>query len=204
MSPLQNRVQPTGEISALTARGTLTGNRGILHRPDGTLGPSRWKHTHWVCCELCHNGRYHGPMPANGWTALFFLDEAVALAAGHRPCHACRRPDAHRFHAAWETAHGPLRSTAEIDSALHPTRVTRSRQQVRHTATAESLPPGTFILTDGPYLLTATAALRYSPAGYVRADPRPTGAVTVLTPAPVTAVLANGYLPRLHPSSKMS
>lgn len=204
MNPLQNRVLPTGDITAHPARGTLTGNRGILHRPDGTLGQSRWKHPHWVCCELDHKGRYHGPMPANGWTALFFLDEAVALAAGHRPCHACRRSDALRFRAAWETAHGPVRYTAEIDSVLHPERVTRSRQQVRHTANAENLPAGTFILTDAPHLLTATAALRFSPAGYVGSTPRPTGAVTVLTPAPITAVLANGYVPRLHSSARES
>ncbi len=202
MSPLQNRVMPTGEITALPVRGLLTGNRGILHRPDGTLGVSRWKHPHWVCCELTFKNRYHGPMPRNGWTALFFLDEAVSLAAGHRPCHACRHADAKLFRSAWEAAHGPIRSTAEMDKTLHHARVTRSRQQVRHTALAESLPAGTFILTDAPYLLTESVALQYAPEGYRAAIPRPRTQVTVLTPAPITAVLAQGYQPRLHPSAR--
>lgn len=200
-APLQNRVLPTGQITSHPARGTLTGNRGILHRPDGTLGTARWRHPNWVCCELHHKGRYHGPMPANGWTALFFLDEAVALAAGHRPCHQCRHADAGRFRAAWDRAHGLTASTKDIDRALHAARTTRARQQIRYQAAADSLPPGTFILTDTPHLLTRTQALRFTPHGYTHAVPRPCGPVTVLTPAPLTATLAAGYTPRLHPSA---
>ncbi len=99
--PLQNRVLPTGEIVADPARGMFTGNRGIIHRPDGTLGTSRWSHPHWLVCTLTHpKGRYHGPMPDRGWSALFFLDEAVGFAAGHRPCHYCRRAAYQAFIAA--------------------------------------------------------------------------------------------------------
>lgn len=88
---LQNRVLPTGEFVASPARGNLTGNRGILHRLDGALGVSRWTHKHWIVCALDHPlGTYHGTIPERGWTALFSLDEAVALAAGHRPCAFCR------------------------------------------------------------------------------------------------------------------
>lgn len=201
MSPLQNRVLPTGEIVSHPGRGTLTGNRGILHGPDGQLGTARWRHPHWVCCEVSFRERYHGPMPENGWTALFFLDEAVALTAGHRPCHQCRHADAGRFRAAWDRAFGGTASTQTIDRTLHAARVDRRRVQIRHRAQAETLPAGTFVLTDAPYLLTETAALRYTPGGYVSATARPLGEVTVLTPQPIVQVLAAGYQPRLHPDA---
>jgi len=200
-TPLQNRVLPTGEITSHPARGTLTGNRGILHDETGALGTARWRHPNWVCCELSYKDRYHGPMPARGWTALFFLDEAVALAAGHRPCHQCRHADAGRFRAAWDRAHGHTASTKEIDKSLHTARTTRARQQIRYEARADSLPNGTFILSDAPHLLTTNHALRYSPHGYTQALPRPTDTVVVLSPAPMVATLSAGYSPRLHPSA---
>jgi len=89
--PLQNRVLPTGEIAAIPARGTLTGNRGIIHRDDKTLGTSRWSHHAWICCTLDWQGRKRPVMTGRNWTELFFLDESVAFAAGHRPCGYCRR-----------------------------------------------------------------------------------------------------------------
>ncbi|MFY0682472.1 MAG: hypothetical protein JXR13_18010 [Thalassovita sp.] len=201
---LQNRVLPTGEFVRDPARGLLTGNRGILHRPDRSLGVSRWTHPHWVCCTLRFKERYHGPMPNRGWTALFFLDEAVSLAAGHRPCHECRRVDALRFRAAWQRAHGPISKAAEMDRALHPTRVTRQRQQVRHRAAAQALPDGVFVLTPDaearPAVIKADQLYPYAPSGYLPPIARPEGPVTVLTPAPTVAVLAAGYDPMLHPT----
>ena len=197
---LQNRVLPTGEIIATPERGLMTGNRGILHRDDGTLGVSRWQHPHWVCCQIQFRGRYHGPMPNRGWTALFFLDEAVALAAGHRPCHFCRHADAMRFKAAWADANGPA-TAPEMDRILHPTRVTRRRQQVRFRGGAAGLPDGAFILWDGQAaLIWQGQAYDYSPAGYGAAQPIPRGDVTVLTPKPILDVLSAGYRPMLHPS----
>ncbi|MYM56011.1 hypothetical protein GR167_11910 [Rhodobacteraceae bacterium GS-10] len=199
--PLQNRVLPTGDIVADPGRGLFTGNRGILHRPDGSLGPSRWKHPHWVCCLLRFKDRYHGPMPDRGWTALFFLDEAVALAAGHRPCHECRRADARRFRAAWEDANGSVAGLGDIDKALHRARVRRDRQQVRHEARAENLPDGTFILASDPALVLGDVIYQFTPAGYAAKQTRPSGMVTVLTPAPTVRALAAGYRPVLHPSA---
>jgi len=201
--PLQNRVQPTGEIAALPVRGLFTGNRGILHRPDGTLGTARWRHPHWLICALSFRDRYHGPTPARGWTALFFLDEAVALAAGHRPCHECRRPAARAFRAAWEAAQGPLRGLPDIDPVLHKARVRRNRTQVRFRTDIRQLPPGTMILLDtGPALLLPDRLCPYAPAGYGLPQPRPgAGPVTVLTPAPTVAALAAGYCPVLHPTA---
>ncbi|WP_253279588.1 hypothetical protein [Loktanella sp. 3ANDIMAR09] len=91
--PLQNRVLPTQEIVADPARGTLTGNRGILHVADGVMGRARWKSKAWICCTLDWQGRRRQLMTGRKWTELFFLDEATALAAGHRPCAYCRRAD---------------------------------------------------------------------------------------------------------------
>lgn len=201
-SPLQNRVLPTGEIVADPARGMFTGNRGNLSFTDGKLGTSRWKHQHWIICDLKHpKGRYHGPMPARAWTPLFFLDEVVGLAAGHRPCAYCR-PDAYRrFKAAWAKAHGPM-GHMDMDRRLHRTRVTRTRLQVRHMADGTDLPSGTFILLGGqPHLILDDHARRYTPQGYGPSVARPDTVVEVLTPAPSVAVLHAGFYPDLHSSA---
>ena len=199
---LQNRVLPTGEIIAHPARGLFTGNRGILELTDGCLGTSRWKHKHWIICTLTHpRGRYHGPLPARGWTPLFFLDEAVGLAAGHRPCAYCRPQAYAAYKSAWADATGEAAGHLEIDKVLHTARVTRTRQQITHEARTEALPDGTMILHEStPALLWGDSCLPYAPEGYGPAHPRPTGKVTVLTPAPSVAVLAAGFRPRLHPS----
>lgn len=201
-SPLQNRVLPTGEIVAEQSRGMFTGNRGILPFAEGRLGMSRWKHQHWIICDLAHpKGRYHGPMPERAWTPLFFLDEAVGLAAGHRPCAYCR-PDAYRrFKAAWAKAHGPM-GHLQIDRLLHKSRVTRTRQQIRHVADCLNLPNGTFILhEDHPHLLIGNTARRFTPHGYDAQTGRPAAKVEVLTPAPTVATLRAGYQPELHSSA---
>lgn len=204
--PLQNRVLPTGEIVADPARGLFTGNRGILHGPDQSLGARRWTHPHWLICALTHpRGTYHGPMPDRRWTALFFLDEAVALAAGHRPCAECRRTDYNRFRDGWETARGMRPSASEMDSILHAARVTRTRTQVRHQAQAASLPDGAMILWNGrAHLILGPYALPYAPGGYEESMARPDGSVQVMTPAPTVAVLSAGYRPLLHGSTKAS
>ena len=91
--PLQNRVTPAGEIVADAGRGLMMGNRGCLHGPDRQLGTARWRSQAWICCVLEWRGVRRDPMRPGRWTALFVLDEATALAAGHRPCGFCRRPD---------------------------------------------------------------------------------------------------------------
>ncbi|WP_424939652.1 hypothetical protein [Aliiroseovarius sp. S253] len=201
-SPLQNRVLPTGEIVAERARGMFTGNRGILPFTDGRLGTSKWKHQHWIICDLTHpKGRYHGPMPARAWTPLFFLDEAVGLAAGHRPCAYCR-PDAYRaFKAAWAETHGQM-GHLQMDRLMHKTRVTRDRQQIQHKANCANLPDGTFVLLDGqPHLLLGGHARKFTPQGYSSSITRPNAMVEVLTPAPTVATIGAGYRPKLHPSA---
>lgn len=200
-SPLQNRVLPTGEIVANPARGMFTGNRGILPFTEGRLGTSRWKHQHWIICDLKHpKDRYHGPMPERAWTPLFFLDEAVALAAGHRPCAYCR-PDTYRqFKSAWVAAHGPA-DHKHIDRALHKNRVTHQRQQMRHRAACSDLPDGCFVLFEGkPHLVREDHLLCYRPDSYGSRSPRPRKALTILTPAPTVDMLRQGFKPALHSS----
>ena len=126
--PLQNRVLPTGEIVAIPARGTMTGNRGILHRPDKTLGRARWTHKAWICCVIDFRGRRRDVMGGRSWTELFFLDEAVAFAAGHRPCAYCRRPAYTAFKAAWD---GAPKAT-EMDRVLHLERLDAHVNLVGH------------------------------------------------------------------------
>jgi hypothetical protein len=185
------------------ARGLFTGNRGILSFDDaGRLGTSRWTHHHWIICTLTHpRGRYHGPRPARSWTPLFFLDEAVALAAGHRPCAYCRPAAYAAWKSAWAAAHGAA-GHDEMDRALHGGRVTRDRRQVTHDAMAEGVPAGAVVQVLGqPHLVTETGLLPFSPKGYASPVSRPTGRLTVLTPAPTVAVLDAGYTPALHPSA---
>src|SRR5215471_17818564 len=101
--PLQNRVTPFGEIVAIAQRGLLMGNRGIIHDPGTrTLLNRRWATKAWICCVCAFKGVRREVMGGRSWTELFFLDEATALAAGHRPCFFCRRADADAFRIAWE------------------------------------------------------------------------------------------------------
>ena len=203
---LQNRVLPTGEIIAHPARGTLTGNRGILHREDRTLGASRWTHKAWICCTLDWKGIRRPVMTGRSWTELFFLDEATAFAAGHRPCALCRRADYDRFRLAWALTHETDARAPDIDAALHATRIAPDkRSQQRWHAPLAELPLGTFILLgDRPYLVGHDFLHAFSPDGYQRATSKTKGAeVIVLTPAPLVSVLRAGYNPTLHETAEV-
>lgn len=199
-APLQNRVLPDQAIVALPARGTLTGNRGILHDGMQVLR-HRWTSKAWICCALHWKEVRRVPMSGRSWTELFFLDEAVALAAGHRPCATCRRPAYKAFRAAWTQAGLPGTNAPEMDAHLHAARLTSDRQQQRHIAPAESLPDGSFILQAGPQLILGDAAFPFTPDGYLPPLPRPSGPVELMTPAPSVAALSAGYRPLLHPSA---
>ena len=200
---LQNRVLPTGDITTQPWRGTLMGNRGILHNDRQQLETRRWQHPHWVTCVLTYKDWHRPVMTPRNYTELFFLDEACALAAGHRPCGMCRRADYTRFRKAWAVAHGD-NTLDHDDRLLHAARVTRARQQVRHTAPLDSLPDGSFILQGGaPHLVWQTDLLRCEDSRYTVRLPRPsTGRATILTPAPTVATLAQGYKPALHPQAR--
>ncbi len=204
-SPLQNRVLPTGEIVAHPGRGLLMGNRGCIHQPDRTLGVTRWRTKMWISCVLDWRGRKRDVMPPGRWTALFFLDEATALAAGHRPCGYCRRADHRWFGAAWQAAQGlDVRPYAwEMDVALHSERVDRARTKLTRPARFGELPDGAMVIREGqPALVTGGALLRWSFDGY--GPPELVSAetsLTLLTPPSIVAALAAGYLPYVHPTA---
>ena len=194
--PLRNRVLPSGEIVADPARGLFTGNRGALAVAPGVLSGRRWTTKAWICCELHWRGRRRPLMQPGTWTELFFLDEAVALSAGHRPCGYCRREDYARFRAAWASAFGGAVKAPEMDAALH-----RARTGERERLSLSELPEGSFVLgPDGPALLWRRKAVRYTPEGYRGTVTLP-GEVEVLTPGPMRKVLAAGYRPIAHPSA---
>lgn len=197
-----NRILPTGEIAAVPFRGAWMGNRGILHDAAGQLGPARWRHKNWICCKLTFKGRKRPLMAPRSYTELFFYDEPQALAAGHRPCAECRREDYNRFRGIWERLFGPADAKA-IDEVLHKARLAgRPARQCRHLAAAQSMPDGAMILIeDQPALIWQGALHPWTPdLGYGPALPLPDGPATVLTPAPLVAVLTAGYRPVPHHS----
>ena len=203
--PLQNRVTPEGEIIATPARGTMMGNRGgCLHRPDKTLTGRRWVSRQWICCELAFNGRHRELMAERRYTELFFLDEATALAAGHRPCFECRRADAIAFASLWAKAEGvEERPKADrMDRVLHAERLNPDGGKRTFRAALGDLPSGCLVRIAGrPHLLNERQLHAWTPQGYNRAEPAaPAQIVDVLTPPAIVALLQIGLKPRLHPS----
>jgi hypothetical protein len=200
--PLQNRVTPFGDVVAIPQRGLFIGNRGIIHDPaTKTLLGRRWTTKAWLVCLLDFKGRHREVMAARAWTELFFLDEAVALAAGHRPCFYCRRADAEAFRAAWGKANGSkARSAPEMDAVLHEERQDRGRKRVHPIAgPADELPDGAVIAAAGAaYTIAHGRAFRWTDEGYrtARQIPRADG---LLTPPSTLLAIRAGYRPVLHP-----
>ena len=202
--PLQNRVDPFGELFAAPVRGTLFGNRGgRFHRDARTLGRRRWVSRQWICCVLDFKGRQRDVW-GRFYTELFFRDEVTALAAGHRPCFECRRKDAVAFAEAWAKAGKlPKRPSApEMDDVLHPERLD-GRAKRSHRRKIDEMPDGAMIvLGDGPHAVRDNSLLRWTPDGYDARKRWPKGvAAEVLTPPATLAVLAAGYQPQWHPSA---
>lgn len=205
--PLQNRVTPTGEILVDASRGTSMGNRGCLHDADRRLGTARWRSKAWICCTLDWKGVRRDPMPPGRWTALFFLDEATALAAGHRPCAYCRRAAFLDYARAWATAQGidGRAHAPAIDARLHTERVDpATRRQRTWPASIGDLPDGVMIARDGaPGLLLGGRCLPWSFAGYGHGERVPPGTdVALLTPPSTVAAIREGYRPAVHPSAE--
>jgi hypothetical protein len=201
--PLQNRVTPFGEIVAISQRGTFTGNRGIIHDPaTKTLLKRRWTTKAWLVCSCEYKGRRRVVMAGRSWTELFFLDEAVALAAGHRPCFYCRREAAERFRKAWVAAKGGPRPSADaMDTVLHYERTERGRKRVHPLSVPlAELPDGAMVAVDGSgFTLRAGQAHRWTSEGYAPPEPLQ-HADGLLTPPSTLMVLGAGYRPVLHPS----
>jgi len=202
--PLQNRVAPTGDIIATPHRGTFTGNRGIIHDPaTRTLLKRRWASRAWLTCVCEFQGRRREVMGGRNWTELFFLDEATAFAAGHRPCFFCRREDANRFRAAWEKGNrvSGLRA-GDIDAVLHRERLDGSRKRLHLLPLPLShLPDGAMVRAgEESFLIAKGRVLQWSVAGYRETQ----GAITeakLLTPPSTLRAFSAGYRVVLHPSA---
>lgn len=207
-SPLPNRVTPFGEIIAAPQRGLFVGNRGIVHRDyeirkrSGTDG--------WVICVIDFRGRRRPLMSPGTWTELFFLDEATAFAAGHRPCFYCQRPRAVEFAAAWGKGAGLGKpaSAKEMDAMMkderrHVRRLPEDSQQRRYSlpvVTADDLNDGAMIEAESRAFLFAQGRfLRWSFDGYAPAEPK--GPLRLLTPPSVNAAFGAGFSPVLHSSA---
>jgi hypothetical protein len=206
--PLRNRVTPFGEVLALEARGTFMGNRGgCFHTPKKTLTSRRWVSRRWIVCVLEFRGRRREVMAPGRYTELFFLDEATALAAGHRPCRECRRLAHEAFKEAWLRGNADLQLPAdvridEVDKVLHAQRVGAPKT---FRAKLGELPEGTFVTREEDlrraWLLAGGSLREWTPAGYGgRAPADPDALVGVLTPRSTVRALAAGYEPVLHDS----
>jgi hypothetical protein len=203
VSPQRNRVTPTGEIEAFPLRGAWTGNRGVLHRGReivrfhaGDL---------WITCALEFRGRWREQWLPNRWTHLYFHDEAVSFAAGHRPCGECRHRSYVSYRDAWAAAVGHRPSAREMNRQLHGERIFRGTHTRRfHELAWADLPTGTFVLlSDGPALVVDDHLAAWTRAGYTHRRNRPkTGTATVITPPATVTVLRNGYPVQIDPAAR--
>lgn len=203
--PLQNRVTPFGDIVAIQQRGLFTGNRGIIHdAKTKTLLRKRWSNQAWIVCTCSYKNRRRDVMATRSWTELFFLDEAVALAAGHRPCFACRRESADAFRAAWNSAKGTRDVRApEIDQTLHRERLQNGRKRIHPLKMRlDELPEGAVVARgDDAYTIARGLAFRWTVGTYE--PPRKLEKVDgLLTPPSTLQAMSAGYLPTLHPSAE--
>ena len=209
--PLQNRVTPFGAIIATPERGTLFGNRGILH--DGEQRIRRaWGLKRWLLCVLEFKGRYRHVMTPGRYTELFFLDEATGLAAGHRPCAECQRARYNEYREAWASGNpnaltSERLSAEQIDDVLHRERLGPARSKRTWTAHLDEVPDGVFVTragaNDQALLVQGKSLLAWSPGGYrERLRLRKGELVSVLTPESTVAAIRAGFAPQVHPSAR--
>lgn len=209
MNPKQNRVTPWGEIIAIPARGTVLGNRGCLHDAQQQIR-RLYQGKRWIICRLEFKNRHRAIMTPGQYTELFFLDEATALAAGHRPCAECSRAQFDFFRVLWAQANADLAPSRKpaapfLDNVLHLERITAGNQKLTYAAPLAQLPNGCFITLPPdrqPYLVLDEALLAWSPEGYRQKLARPhERVVQVLTPRSVVRTLAAGYHAAIHPTA---
>jgi hypothetical protein len=204
--PRQNRVTPSGDLIATPEHGTLMGNRGVLHDGEGRI-VRRWQGKRWIACLLNYKGRKRAVMTPGRYTELFFLDEATALAAGHRPCAECRRGRFNAFRTAWRRGQGvaEMPTAPEIDDRLHAERLEPVGTKCIWHAKLDDLPDGVFVrLPDrvGDWLLWKGLLRTWSAGGYGETLIRPHDIeVAVLTPPSTVAAIRAGFAPEVHRSA---
>ncbi|HWG15543.1 MAG TPA: hypothetical protein VG268_19955 [Streptosporangiaceae bacterium] len=194
--PEQNRVTPLGEVVAIPLRGAWTGNRGVLH--DGHQIVRSHASDLWITCALQFGGRWREQWLPHRYTHLYFHDEAVSLAAGHRPCAECRRDAYRAYQQAWADGNGvAIPGAKQMNAQLHQERIVAGTHRRRwHELPWSSLPDGTFVLPDGdrPALVLDDTAVPWTREGYAAPGPRPrAGTATVITPLSTVAALRAGY-----------
>lgn len=201
---LQNRVDPFGLIHAVPDRGTLMGNRGgCFHTKEKTLQPTHWKTRQWITCVLDFRDRQRELMGENTYTELFFLDEATALAAGHRPCYECRYADAKRFREALVRSgvfHYRPKASDLSDAIAGEIQAVLKGKSEREQVAVERLPDGAMFTTGAAaFLKWRGKAHPWQFSGYGSPQALPEYAVR-LTPHITCQALAHGYEPQLHAS----
>ena len=201
--PKQNRVTPFSTLIATPERGTLNGNRGCLHDELGQIR-RQFVGIRWIICLLEFKGRRHPTMKPGRYTDLFFLDEATALAAGHRPCAECQRERFNLFRDYWIQANPDLAESLrplapDIDAVLHGERLNPNA----FCHSIRDVPAGTFLSDNGTdaYLMRNKQILLWTPAGYVRTEQKINFPARILTPASVVRTLAAGYPVAVHSSA---
>ena len=198
-SPARNRVTPLGDIVAIPLRGAWLGNRGILHRGHDVVRFHR--SPLWIICALQHKDWHLPQWHPHHFTVLFFHDEAVALAAGHRPCALCRRAAYNEFREAWTAGTGDARPLAwQLDRHLHGERLYRGTHRRRlHERPWREIPSGAFVFADGgPALVQDDAVVPWTTAGYGERRERPrTGRIPMITPPSTARAIRNGYRPQV-------
>lgn len=186
--PLRNRVTPWGEIVAVSARGAVMGNRGVLVDAHGEPTRRRWTTHGWIACRIDFNGRRRPVAPPGRWTALFFLDEASALAAGHRPCAFCRRADYVRFKTMWARVHGAA-FAREMDERLHA-----ERMGLRTLVDPRTLPDAAFVGdSNACWQIERGRGRAWSWSGYGELTDLP-ARLPLVTPPSIVRLLEAGYV----------
>ena len=206
--PRRNRVDPTGDLHAVPQRGMFTGNRGCVV-DDAEQVVRHHRGNLWITCVTRFRGRRVALARPNRWTPLFFLDDAVALAAGHRPCGECRHAAYRAYRDGVAEALGQRVYAGDLNRRLAAERLCRGRglSRAAHrrlwTAAAAELPDGTVVVTDGPRLVLGSHLLAFSFDGWHSPAPRPLGELNVLTPPTSVLALRRGFVPELHASAAL-
>jgi hypothetical protein len=211
--PKQNRVTPFGDLISSTAKGTLMGNRGCVHSNTGQITKT-WARQAWVTCLLEYNGRHRQVMAPGQYTELFFLDEATALAAGHRPCGTCQKSRYESFKSVWIKANSnfigmPATSINDIDRHLHTERYASNGRSELAQQVLSRLPDGCFVVRQGnrdlAWLYWEGRLYRWTPGGYGAGEiGQPDEVVHVLTPSSIVRTIREGFSPMAHLSATLN